>query len=212
MKKLICFASVLAFLCAGLAGCVSIEFNGLHAQTPEVTDSSHTPQLETPDTVVPPTETPAPVPVSFNFDTVDLDGDAVNTRKFAAEHELTLVNFWATWCGPCVGEMPELQSLHERFSTEAAEADVAILGVWLDTENAGDLDAVLEYTGAAYPIVEFRDEMQNAVELQYIPATIFLNKDGDIVGKPSSVLWMWRDGLRRLKGGLKSWNKIRQKA
>ena len=178
MKKLICFASVLAFLCAGLAGCVGIEFNGLHAQTPEVTDSSHTPQLETPDTVVPPTETPAPVPVSFDFDTV------VNTREFAAEHELTLVNFWATWCGPCVGEMPELQSLHERFSTEAAEADVAILGVWLDTENAGDLDAVLEYTGAAYPIVEFRDEMQNAVELQYIPATIFLNKDGDIVGKP----------------------------
>ena len=175
MKKLICFASVLAFLCAGLAGCVGIEFNGLHAQTPEVTDSSHTPQLETPDTVVPPTETPAPVPVSFDFDTVDLDGNAVNTREFAAEHELTLVNFWATWCGPCVGEMPELQSLHERFSTEAAEADVAILGVWLDTENAGDLDAVLEYTGAAYPIVEFRDEMQNAVELQYIPATIFLN-------------------------------------
>lgn len=32
--------------------------------------------------------------------------------------------------------------------------------------------------------MEFRNEMQNAVELQYIPATIFLNKDGDIVGKP----------------------------
>lgn len=148
MKKLICFTSVLAFLCAALSGCVSIEFNGLYAQTPEVTDSSRTPQLETPGTVVLPTETPAPVPVSFDFDTVDLDGNAVNTREFAAEH------------------------------------DVAILGVWLDTENAGDLDAVLEYTGAAYPIVEFRNEMQNAVELQYIPATIFLNKDGDIVGKP----------------------------
>ena len=184
MKKLICFTSVLAFLCAALSGCVSIEFNGLYAQTPEVTDSSRTPQLETPGTVVLPTETPAPVPVSFDFDTVDLDGNAVNTREFAAEHELTLVNFWATWCGPCVGEMPELQSLHERFSTEAAETDVAILGVWLDTESAGDLDAVLEYTGAAYPIVEFRNEMQNAVQLQYIPATIFLNKDGDIVGKP----------------------------
>lgn len=203
MKKLICFASVLAFLCAGLAGCVGIEFNGLHAQTPEVTDSSHTPQLETPDTVVPPTETPAPVPVSFNFDTVDLDGNAVNTREFAAEHELTLVNFWATWCGPCVGEMPELQSLHERFSTEAAEADVAILGVWLDTENAGDLDAVLEYTGAAYPIVEFRDEMQNAVELQYIPATIFLNKDVDIVGKPVVGALDLEGWLAEIEGRLK---------
>lgn len=93
MKKLICFTSVLAFLCAALSGCVSIEFNGLYAQTPEVTDSSRTPQLETPGTVVLPTETPAPVPVSFDFDTVDLDGNAVNTREFAAEHELTLVNF-----------------------------------------------------------------------------------------------------------------------
>ena len=50
MKKLICFTSVLAFLCAALSGCVSIEFNGLYAQTPEGTDSSRTPQLETPGT------------------------------------------------------------------------------------------------------------------------------------------------------------------
>ena len=120
----------------------------------------------------------------FDFDTMDLDGKAINTREVAAEHDLTLVNFWATWCGPCVNEMPELQSLYERFSTQTEGADVAILGVWLDTENPADLKSVLEYTGAAYPMVKFCDEMQEAVALQYIPATIFLDREGNIVGEP----------------------------
>ena len=66
-----------------------------------------------------------------------------------------------------------------------------------------DLDAVLEYTGAAYPIVEFRNEMQNAVELQYIPATIFLNKDGDIVGKPVVGALDAEGWLAEIEGRLK---------
>ena len=83
------------------------------------------PQLETPGTVVLPTETPAPVPVSFDFDTVDLDGNAVNTREFAAEHELTLVNFWATWCGPCKTMAPIVEEIaEERTDIKVCKIDV----------------------------------------------------------------------------------------
>ena len=120
----------------------------------------------------------------FEFDTVDLEGNAVNTREFAAQYDLTLVNFWATWCGPCVSEMPELQSLNEEFSSATDGARVGILGVWLDTESRSDMEAVLDYTGARYPMVEFQSTMQNSVALQYIPATIFLDKEGAIVGDP----------------------------
>ena len=50
---------------------------------------------------------------------------------------------------------------------------------------------------------EFRNEMQNAVELQYIPATIFLNKDGDIVGKPVVGALDAEGWLAEIEGRLK---------
>ncbi|MBQ3200381.1 MAG: hypothetical protein IJB22_00525, partial [Clostridia bacterium] len=50
--------------------------------------------------------------------------------------------------------------------------------------NAGDVKAVLEYTGAAYPNIVFAQEMLEYVDLMYIPATVFLDKDGHIVGDP----------------------------
>ena len=184
MKRWACLITAVLLLAATACGCISVEFNGqdseegdFNVQLPDVSVEFNDTPAETPE------ETQMPA-TPFDFDTMDLDGKAINTREVAAEHDLTLVNFWATWCGPCVNEMPELQSLYERFSTQTEGADVAILGVWLDTENSADLKSVLEYTGAAYPMVKFCDEMQEAVALQYIPATIFLDREGNIVGEP----------------------------
>lgn len=184
MKRWACLITAVLLLAATACGCISVEFNGqdseegdFNVQLPGVSVEFNDTPAETPE------ETQMPA-TPFDFDTMDLDGKAINTREVAAEHDLTLVNFWATWCGPCVNEMPELQSLYERFSTQTEGADVAILGVWLDTENSADLKSVLEYTGAAYPMVKFCDEMQEAVALQYIPATIFLDREGNIVGEP----------------------------
>ena len=188
MKRWICLIAAALLLAATACGCISVEFNGqdseegdFNVQLPDVIVEFNDTPAETPEETLEETQMPA---TPFDFDTMDLDGKATNTREVAAEHDLTLVNFWATWCGPCVNEMPELQSLYERFSTQTEGADVAILGVWLDTENPADLKSVLEYTGAAYPMVKFCDEMQEAVALQYIPATIFLDREGNIVGEP----------------------------
>lgn len=209
MKRRFWLIMTVILLSVTLCGCIGVEFDGWPAEDGAEGDFSvHLPGVSvdfnahpadeaegTPTAPLPqetaqaggetsPQETQVPAAI-FDFDTVDLDGNAVNTREFAAEHDLTLVNFWATWCGPCVNEMPELQSLHERFSADAEGADVALLGVWLDTESRSDMESVLEYTGAAYPMVEFRSEMQTMVALQYIPATIFLDGEGNLVGEPA---------------------------
>lgn len=180
-KRNLLMILTLLFVCACLSGC----FGGIFPKpnpTPEATHAEPTPTPGMPK--VSPKATEPPAQTAFDFDTVDLEGNALNTREFAAEHDLTLVNFWATWCGPCVNEMPGLQSLHERFSAGGEGADVAILGIWLDTESPDDMQAVLDYTGAAYQMVEFRDAMASAVALQYIPATVFLDASGNIVGDP----------------------------
>lgn len=213
MKRRFWLIMALTLLSVTLCGCIGVEFDGWPAENGEEGDfgvhlpgvsvdfNAHpaddeaggtptaplpqedTPQTDSVDAAEPPQETQVPAAI-FDFDTVDLDGNAVNTREFASGRDLTLVNFWATWCGPCVNEMPELQSLHERFSADTEGADVALLGVWLDTESRSDMESVLEYTGAAYPMVEFRSEMQTVVALQYIPATIFLDAEGNLVGEP----------------------------
>ncbi len=185
MKKTICLGMILSMLCILLGGCAQLEQNAV----PPTPDVAPTQPVETPGRAEDVKETEEPIqetpePAAFAFDTVDLEGNAVNTRDFAAQYDLTLVNFWATWCGPCVSEMPELQSLNEEFSAATDGARVGILGVWLDTESRSDMEAVLDYTGARYPMVEFQSTMQNSVALQYIPATIFLDKEGAIVGDP----------------------------
>ena len=48
-----------------------------------------------------------------NLDTEDVDGNKV-TKEIFSNKELTLINVWTTWCGPCVGEMPELEALPSR--------------------------------------------------------------------------------------------------
>ncbi len=138
-----------------------------------------------------PTEEPAPAPaendssgILFDVDSEDLEGNAVNVAEFAQAHDLTLVNMWATWCGPCVSEMPGLQALYEEYSAEGSNYDVSILGVWLDPENQDGLEEVLSYTGADYPMVLYRDEMSAYVDLMYIPATIFLDGAGNLLGEP----------------------------
>ncbi len=181
IKKTLC--SLLAFALLFALGCGMQEDNQ-PVETPAVSETPEAVPSEEPkeEATVELPQLDGPV---FDAETVTLDGETFNVLGFAREHDLTVVNFWATWCGPCVSEMPGLQSLHSRFEKGEDKASVAILGVCLDAENAGDVKAVLEYTGAAYPNVVFAQEMLQYVDLMYIPATVFLDRDGHIVGDPA---------------------------
>lgn len=177
---------VLSFLLAALllfsVGCGDVKEEIPPVETPADSERPETGSVEEQEeTTVELPQLDGPV---FDVETVNLDGETFNVLGFAREHDLTVVNFWATWCGPCVSEMPGLQSLHARFEKGEDQSSVAILGVCLDAENAGDVKAVLEYTGAAYPNIVFAQEMLEYVDLMYIPATVFLDKDGHIVGDP----------------------------
>ena len=72
---------------------------------------------------------PSPVP---DFKVKDLEGNEV-TNDFFAKADLTVVNFWGTFCGPCIGEMPEL----EKWSEELPD-NVQLLGVMMDVTSEED--------------------------------------------------------------------------
>ena len=66
-----------------------------------------------------------------SFETTDLDGNPVRSEDIFKDHEVTMVNLWATWCHNCIGEMTELGEMAERL----AEKNVALVGICTDADD-----------------------------------------------------------------------------
>jgi thiol-disulfide isomerase/thioredoxin len=83
---------------------------------------------------------------SVIFSTTDRDGNAYDDSIFA-DYELTLINFWEPWCGPCVGEMPDLETLYENYSDKG----LLVIGVYSEAGMEADVEAILEDSGITSP-------------------------------------------------------------
>jgi thiol-disulfide isomerase/thioredoxin len=60
-------------------------------------------------------EKPESVESGISFETTDLAGNTVRSEDIFGENALTMVNLWGTYCGPCIGEMPDLEELNGRL-------------------------------------------------------------------------------------------------
>lgn len=92
--------------------------------------------------------------------------------------KVVLLNFWATWCGPCVYEMPIFEQLYEEYS----EDEVVILAVNC-MEEAETVDAFIKESGYTFP---FAYDEDGTVGMQYgassIPYTLAIDEEGMIQG------------------------------
>lgn len=113
--------------------------------------------------------------LGFVFETVDVYGNPVD-ESILEGHSLIMVNLWEPWCGPCVGEMPDL----ERLSQDYADRGLLLLGVYA-TEDG--VDKVLQETGVTYPIIRYVPEFY-PFTTPYVPTTVFLTEKGDVVRAP----------------------------
>lgn len=116
-----------------------------------------------------------PFAPEFLFSTTDFEGNPV-TEQILAGHSLTILNFWEPWCGPCVGEMPDLQKL----SQEYADKGVQVIGVFATPDSDEDVQAVLDRTGVTYPILRYTDEF-DFLQTGYVPTTVIIGSSGGIV-------------------------------
>lgn len=124
-----------------------------------------------------------------SFTATDLEGNEV-TQDIFADYDLTMVNMWATFCGPCIREMPELAEIQEEYAPKG----VQVVGIVVDTlDYKGNLDEgqietvkmVVEKTGAAYThLLPSADLIQAKVkDVSSVPETIFVDKEGNQVGE-----------------------------
>ena len=98
-------------------------------------------------------------------------GPAVNVADFRGTP--LIVNFWATWCAPCVKEMPEFQEV-------AAQAGDKVVFLGVDVEDApSNAEPFVQRLGIDYPLaIDPRREFSNAVNNFGMPTTLFVDPDG----------------------------------
>lgn len=124
------------------------------------------------------------------FQAQDLDGNAVSGNIWE-EAELTMVNVWATYCSPCLSEMPALGELQKEYE----EKGVQIVGICIDTllpdgtvneDNVSLAQEIVGKTGADYThIIPDRSLYKTiAQQVSGVPTTYFLNREGKLVGDP----------------------------
>ena len=122
------------------------------------------------------------------FEGKDLDGNTVKSSDLFSGNAVTVVNFWFTTCGPCVGELGDLDALNKDLSGKGG-ALIGINAFTLDGNEAAISDAkdVLTQSGATYQNVYFDSgsEAGKFVESIYAyPTTYVVNRSGRIVGDP----------------------------
>jgi thiol-disulfide isomerase/thioredoxin len=117
---------------------------------------------------------PEPAPA---FELPSLDGKPVSLES--AKGKIVLLNFWATWCGPCRMEMPALIALQTKYKDA-----LQIIGLAVDVDDPHEVKDYVQESGITFPVAVASD----AVRVQYggimaLPTTFVLDTEGRIVQK-----------------------------
>lgn len=123
-----------------------------------------------------------------SFSGKDLNGNSVTSGSLFSGNSVTVVNFWFTTCGPCVGELGELDALNKKLAQKGG-AVVGINAFTLDGDEAAiaDAKAVLAKKGATYKNIYFDSgsaagKFTNGIYA--FPTTYVIDRNGGIVGEP----------------------------
>lgn len=123
--------------------------------------------------------------VVLSFEASTIDGEPMTSQIFA-QSKLTMVNVWATYCNPCLSEMPDLGEISASYDT----SDFQIIGIISDVaEGAGEeelanaRDLVLQ-TGADYPHLLLNESLYTNLvgAVDSVPTTFFVNNEGEVLG------------------------------
>ena len=109
-------------------------------------------------------------------------GQTVWVGDYVGQNKLVLIDFWASWCGPCIRELPNVVKAYERFHDKGLE----IVGVSLDKDKASWL-AAIEQTGQKWPQMSDLKGWDCAgaqiYGIQSIPANVLIDSHGKIVAR-----------------------------
>ena len=99
--------------------------------------------------------------------------------------KVVLLNVWATWCGPCRFEIPELGKLHTKYASRGFQ----VIGVSIDEGSAADVKQFVTDQKIAYPIaLDQEGKIATLLQTSVIPTTVLVDKAGKVVWKHFGVV------------------------
>jgi peroxiredoxin len=130
-----------------------------------------------------------------NFKLKTHDGKVIELAKLKGK--VVVVNFWATWCGPCRKEIPGFMEVYKQYKDKGLE----IVGVSLDQEGWDVVKPYIERAKMNYPVVVGDGNLATAYGgIDAIPATFIIDKKGNLARK--HVGYMPREDFENLIKGL----------
>ncbi len=120
-----------------------------------------------------------------NFSLKSADGNTYQLSQFKGK--VVLVNFWATWCGPCRREIPDFIEAYKNYKSQGLE----IIGVSVDQDGWTKVTPFVAQNKINYPVVLMDDKViANYGNFNAIPTTFIVDKSGNIVDTHTGVMTM----------------------
>jgi peroxiredoxin len=129
------------------------------------------------------------------FSIAGLDGRLVSLSDYRGK--VVVVNVWATWCPPCVDEMPSLEKLYRELKDE----NFALLAVSIDSEGTAAVVPFMKKHGLTFTVLmDSQATVQNSYKITGVPETFIIDKKGILVKKViGSLDWASPDVLRYIR-------------
>ena len=118
---------------------------------------------------------------NYNWNLIDLNGEPVNFKSSIGK--VAVVNLWATWCPPCIAEMPSFQKLYDQYGDR-------VNFYFVSTEEATKLQQFLDKKHYRLPVYQPLDMAPQKLQSRSLPTTIVISRKGKIVvNKEGSANW-----------------------
>jgi len=117
---------------------------------------------------------------NYNFSIKNADGQTIDMTQFKGK--VVFLNLWATWCGPCVAEMPSIQNLYNKVNKDKV---VFIMLNWF--QQSDKVSAFINTKQYTFPIYYVNGDVPKQLNVPSIPTTFVVSPDGKIVSKKAGT-------------------------